>query len=94
VDILDPIQVAATGMDLAGLVRNFGSALTFHGGVDTQRTLPFGSTDAVREEVRSYRALTRDCGGYILCGSQEFMEDIPLNNILAMYDENQRRIQP
>jgi len=88
VDILDPIQVAATGMDLAGLVRDFGHALSFHGGVDTQRTLPFGSTEAVRAEVRSYLALTRDKGGYILCGSQEFIEDIPLDNILTMYDEN------
>ena len=85
---LDPIQVAATGMDLAGLVRDFGQALCFHGGVDTQRTLPFGSTEDVRSEVRSYLDLTREKCGYILCGSQEFIEDIPLENILAMYDEN------
>lgn len=92
VDILDPIQVAATGMDLAGLVEDFGQDLCFHGGVDTQRTLPFGTSDDVRAEVRSYRALTKDQGGYILCGSQEFIEDIPLDNILAMYDENRRHI--
>lgn len=90
VDIIDPVQVAAAGMDLAGLVRDFGASLCFHGGVDTQRTLPFGSTEDVRREVRSYRGLTRERGGYILCGSQEFIEDIPLENILAMYDENQR----
>ncbi len=90
VDILDPIQVAAYGMDLAGLVRDFGADLCFHGGVDTQRTLPFGSTEDVRAEVRSYLALTKKTGGYILCGSQEFIEDIPLDNILAMYNENQK----
>lgn len=94
VDVLDPIQVAATGMDLAGLVRDFGAGLCFHGGVDTQRTLPFGSTDDVRSEARAYLDLTKATGGYILCGSQEFIEDIPLDNILAMYDENQRGIQP
>jgi uroporphyrinogen decarboxylase len=88
VDVLDPIQVAAAGMDLAGLVRDFGHLLCFHGGVDTQRTLPFGSTADVRAEVRSYINLTHERGGYILCGSQEFIEDIPLDNILAMYDEN------
>ena len=93
VDVLDPIQVAATGMDLAGLVRDFGADVCFHGGVDTQRTLPFGSTDNVRTEVRSYLDVTKDRGGYILCGSQEFIEDIPLDNILAMYDENQKSIQ-
>jgi hypothetical protein len=54
--------------------------------VDTQRTLPFGATEDVRAEVRSYVELARERGGYILCGSQEFIEDIPLDNILAMYD--------
>ncbi len=90
VDILDPVQVMATGMDLPGLVRDFGSRVSFHGGVDTQRTLPFGSVAEVRAEVRSYLDLTREKGGYILCGSQEFIEDIPLDNILALYDENVR----
>ncbi|MHC4503472.1 MAG: uroporphyrinogen decarboxylase family protein [Planctomycetota bacterium] len=87
-DILDPVQVRAADMDLGRLVRDFGRRLTFHGGVDTQRTLPFGTEADVRAEVRSYRELTRERGGYILCGSQSFIEDIPLDNILAMYDEN------
>ena len=86
VDILDPVQVNAADMDLSGLVRDYGDRLCFHGGVDTQTTLPFGTADDVRAQVRSYRNLTRDRGGYILCGSQEFIEDIPLDNILAMYD--------
>jgi len=88
VDILDPVQVAAAGMDLASLVRDFGGEICFHGGVDTQRTLPFGSIADVRAEVRSYLDLTREEGGYILCGSQDFIEDIPPENILAIYDEN------
>lgn len=88
VDVIDPIQVAATGMDMPGLVRDFGSSLSFHGGVDTQRTLPFGTVADVRAEVRSYLDLARENGGYILCGSQELMEDIPTDNILAMYEEN------
>ena len=89
-DILDPVQVRAADMGLAGLVRDFGRCLAFHGGVDTQRTLPFGTEADVRAEVRSYRELTRERGGYILCGSQEFIEDIPLEHILAMYDENSK----
>ncbi|HUT23858.1 MAG TPA: uroporphyrinogen decarboxylase family protein [Sumerlaeia bacterium] len=72
------------------LRRDFGDRLTFHGAVDTQRTLPFGSIEDVRAEVRSYLDLARETGGYILCGSQEFIEDIPLDNILAMYEENQK----
>jgi len=90
VDILDPVQTAAAGMDLAGLMRDFGERLCFHGGVDTQGTLPFGAVADVRREVRSYLNLARERGGYILCGSQDYIEDIPLDNILAIYDENAR----
>lgn len=93
VNILDPIQVSAAGMDLPGLARDFGRDICFHGGVDMQRTLPFGSTDDVRAEVRSYLNLMKNRGGYILCASQELIEDIPLDNILAMYDENVRGFQ-
>jgi len=89
-DILDPIQTAADDMDLTGLTRDFGADLCFHGGVDTQHTLPFGSEADVRAETRSYLDLCRESGGYILASSQEFIEDVPLENILAMYDEKQR----
>ena len=88
VDILDPVQTRAAGMGLAGLVRDFGDLLTFHGGVDTQGTLPFGTPADVWAEVRSYIELARERGGYILCGSQEYIEDIPIENILAIYEEN------
>jgi len=90
VEIIDPIQVRADGMALDGLHRDFGTALSFHGGVDTQHTLPFGTPDDVRAEVRAYRALTRDHGGYILTGSQQFIDDIPEENILAMYEVGNR----
>jgi len=90
VEILDPVQVRAAGMGLPSLVRDFGDQLVFHGGVDTQGTLPFGSTEDVRAQVRSYIELTRQRGGYILSGSQDYIEDIPLDNILAIYDENVR----
>jgi len=90
VDILDPIQVRAEGMELPGLVRDFGDRLTFHGGVDTQGVLPFGTPEEVRAQVRSYRELTRAGGHYILTGSQELIEDIPTENILAMYETDLR----
>ncbi len=88
VDILCPVQTHAVGMDLEGLVRDFGTHLSFHGGVDTQQLLPSGTVEEVRAGVRSYIELTREHGGYILRGSQEYIEDIPLDNILAIYDEN------
>ena len=71
-------------------MRDFGDLITFHGGVDTQRTLPFGTPEDVRAEVRSYLDLTRNRGGYVLVSSQHFIADIPDGNILAMYDENLR----
>jgi uroporphyrinogen decarboxylase len=88
VDILDPVQVTAAGMHFDGLLADFGDRLCLHGGVDTQKILPFGSTEDVRAEARSFRDRTRERGGYILCGSQQFIKDIPLENILAMYDQN------
>ncbi|MHB9131579.1 MAG: uroporphyrinogen decarboxylase family protein [Armatimonadota bacterium] len=90
VDILNPIQMRAEGMNLPALAQEYGGKITFHGGVDTQHTLPFGDPDEVREQVRSYRALTRDAGGYILCSSQDLIDDIPEENILAMYEEELR----
>jgi len=89
-DMLDPIQIRAAGMDMPSLVRDFGDKLCFHGGVDTQHTLPFCGAEEVRSLVRGFRDLTRDTGGYVMTGSQELIEDIPLDNILAMYDENLR----
>ncbi len=92
VDILDPVQVACDEMSLAGLMADYGDSLTFHGGVDTQGLLPFGSEKEVRELVRSYIELGQERGGYILAGSQEYIEDIPVENILAIYDENNKAL--
>lgn len=89
VDVLNPIQVRAAGMDFAGLHRDFGDAVTLYGGVDTQQTLPYGSPDDVRAQVRQYVECCRD-GGYILAGSQVLIEDIPTDNILAMYEPTLR----
>ncbi|MHC4915823.1 MAG: uroporphyrinogen decarboxylase family protein [Planctomycetota bacterium] len=90
VDVLDPVQTSAAGMGFDGLLADFGPRVCFHGGVDTQNTLPFGSAEDVRAEVRCFVEATREAGGYILCGSQQFIEDIPLDNILALYDEDTR----
>ena len=85
VDGLDPIQKVA-GMEVEALKRDFGDKLCFHGGVDTQGVLPFGTPEEVYEETtRIIRALYKD-GGYILCGSQEFEGDVPPENIVALYE--------
>jgi len=91
VDILDPIQTMAKGMEPERLNEDFGDRISFHGGIDVQSTLPFGSPEDVRAQVRSYLELTGKRGGYILSGSQSLIADIPDENILAMYDENRSR---
>jgi uroporphyrinogen decarboxylase len=89
VDILNPIQVRAAGMEFDGLHRDFGRRVVFYGGVDTQETLPRGSPADVRDQVRHYVATCRN-GGYILAGSHVMTPDIPLDNILAMYETGLR----
>lgn len=88
VDILDPVQTTATGMGLEHLVHDFGPSLAFHGGVDMQQTLPFGSVEEVRAEVRFNVRVTRGRAGYILTSSQKLQDDVPTDNILAMYETN------
>jgi len=85
VDVLDPIQTMAAGMDPAGLKRDFGQRIAFHGGLDTQSTLPFGSPEEVRAEVRQRTATLGKAGGYIIAPSHNIQPDTPVENILAMY---------
>lgn len=93
VDILDPIQVAAKNMDPAALKREFGGRLAFHGGVCTQRTLPFGTPAEVQAAVRDRIATLGAGGGYVLASSHDISADTPPDNIVAMYDLGLRGIQ-
>ena len=86
VDILDPIQVAATGMDLAGLVRDYGGAVAFHGGVDTQRTLPFAAPEQVAAEVRERIRIFAPGGGFVFNPIHNIQQGTPPANIVAAYD--------
>ncbi len=86
VDILNPIQPAAVGMEPEGLKRDFGDQLCFHGGIDIQYLLPLESSDTVRHEVRRRAGILGSGGGYILAPSHNLQQDISTENILAMYD--------
>jgi len=90
VDILDPIQVTAAGMEPAELKHDFGDKIAFHGGISTQTTLPFGAPDDVREAVRDRIATLGAGGGYILAASHDISADTPPENIMAMYDPSLR----
>ena len=84
VDILNPIQPLAAGMDADSLARRWGDRLCFCGGLDIQRLLPRGTPDEVfRECVRLIRTLGKN-GGYILAPAHAVQVDTPVENILAM----------
>jgi len=77
VDILDPIQVRAKGMEIEKLKRDFGDNISFHGSIDTQYTLPFGSPEEVKIEVIQRLEKIAPGGGFCLAPSQVFLPEIP-----------------
>lgn len=86
-DVLNPVQCSAAGMDPAELKRRFGHRLTFWGGgVDTQGTLPFGSPDQVRREVRERLRIFGAGGGYVFDAIHNVQARVPVENLLAMFD--------
>jgi uroporphyrinogen decarboxylase len=73
-------------MDVSSLVPKYRGRLTFHGGLSTQRTLPFGSATDVRDETRRLLALGNE-GSYILSPAHAVEGDVPLENMLAFIEE-------
>ncbi len=87
IDALNPVQVSARDMDPAVLKREFGDRLSFWGAVDTQQILPFESPREVREEVRRIIDLLGQGGGYVLTSVQSIQEEVPPENIVALFEE-------
>jgi len=75
-------------MDVERLLAQYRGRLAFHGGISTQRTLPFGTVDDVRAETRRMMARGAE-GGYILAPAHDVEGDVPLENMLAMIEEVQ-----
>ena len=90
VDLLNPIQPDAAGMDMPELKARYGKALSFHGGIDINKTLPRGTPHQVADEVRHRVNLLGEGGGYILCSSHHIQPDTPTENVLSMYDPRLR----
>lgn len=86
-DIINPVQCSAAGMDPKILKERYGSRLTFWGGgVDTQKTLPFGTKDEVRDEVlRRCEIFSKD-GGFVFNAVHNIQAGTPVENIAAMID--------
>ncbi len=85
IDILNPLQPRASGMDMKKIKENFGGRLAFHGGVDLQQTMPRGSTREVQQEAESLCQILGPGGGYICAPAHHLQSDTPLKNIIALY---------
>ena len=86
VRVINPVQKHA--MDFEELGRNFKGRLVFWGGIDTQDVLPNWPADRVREEVQwAIRTLAMPSGGYLAKPGHVLLPDMPIENIIAMYEE-------
>ncbi|MGO8736098.1 MAG: uroporphyrinogen decarboxylase family protein [Terriglobia bacterium] len=86
-DVLNPVQTSAAHMDPGELKRTFGERITFWGGgIDTQRTLPFGSLDEVRGEVRERLKVFGPGGGFVFNAVHNIQALVPVANVVAMYE--------
>jgi uroporphyrinogen decarboxylase len=86
VDILNPIQPKATNMSPSNLKKNYGDKIVFHGGIDTQEILPFGTKESVEEVVKSTIEIMNKNGGYIFAAAHNIQEDVPAENIVYMFE--------
>jgi len=86
IDVLNPVQWRCRGMDREGLARDFGKSLVFHGAVDNQQTLPFGTPHDVRREVAENIRIFSRGKGYIVSPCHNIQPNTSTENILAMYD--------
>jgi len=86
-DILNPVQTSAANMDASKLKAKYGDKITFWGGgVDTQRTLPFGTPEEVRREVCERVKVFAQGGGFVFNTVHNVQPRVPIENVLAMYE--------
>ena len=87
VDILNPVQTTAKGMDPVKLKEEFGDELVFWGGAcDCQKTLPFGTPEEVAAEVEQSIRVLAPGGGLVLAAVHNVQAAVPPENVLALYD--------
>lgn len=85
IDVLNPLQPRARGMDMRQIKSQFGAQIAFHGGIDLQKTMASGTPRDVRREVAERIDVLAAGGGYICTTAHYLQADTPLENILALY---------
>jgi uroporphyrinogen decarboxylase len=86
VDMLDPVQTSAAGMEPRALMDGYGDRLIFHGGIDTQYVLPTATAEQAAAHAREMIEAFEGGLGYVFAPSQIFQTDIPVENIVAVYE--------
>ena len=87
IEIINPVQIGAAGMEPEWLKAKYGRHLTFWGGgCDTQHTLPLGTVDDIRDEVRQLVGIFKPGGGFVWCPIHNLQATVPPANVIAAYD--------
>jgi uroporphyrinogen decarboxylase len=87
IDILNPVQISAAGMDPKLLKSRYGDRLVFWGGgIDTQHVLPFASPDEVRKDVQRNLRAFKPGGGYVFNSVHNIQSGVPPKNMVALFD--------
>jgi len=87
VDVLNPVQCSAEGMKPQYLKEKYGNKVVFWGGaVDTQKTLPFGTVEEVKKEVRERLEIFSKGGGYVFNTIHNIQQNTPVENIIAYFE--------
>lgn len=91
IDILNPLQPYAKGMDHRQIKTMYGDKVIFHGGIDIQHILRMKDRERLKEEIKETVSILAKDGGYIMASTHYLQADIPTENILLLYKEMRRR---
>jgi len=85
VEILNPIQPVSEDMSAENLKKSYGGRICFHGGIDTQNIMPFGTEEDVKNEVKRVIDVMSKNGGYMFAAAHILQNDVPAENAVAMF---------
>lgn len=85
-EVLDPVQPYVAEMERAKLKREFGDRLSFYGGIDIQKVMPYGTPADVKAEVRKAIEALGPGGGYVVAPAHYLQADVPPENVIALRD--------
>jgi len=86
-DIINPVQINASGMDPRKLKKEYGDKIVFWGGgVDTQGVFAFGTPAQVKEQVKNQCGILNNNGGFVFNTVHNIQANVPFENVVAMLE--------